>query len=423
MKARPSAPPAREYDVSPAVFRLPNPMRGLVWLALLIPGHLFDWWVERGFAAGVFLVACLVLMTKGTTWEARAASRKASVVFFLVQFLYVTSYVYSVAFNGIQTGVRDYFELARYLILWAFTVYVIRHFDGTVRKTVETALSASLYYSLFVLALYLHPVPGLTPFFRGWLYAGTKTFVAEFGSQLRLAAPFENPNFLGFVATLTICWLLFFSKSRLRLAHIAAGLLVAFFCGSRTAWAATGLLLALALAAYAYEALIKLRVKYAVQLSLVFLALMLSGPWLYVRVMSSSRVVRVVNALNRGGLQEEANAAQRLVQARAALGYFQQSPVLGWGPSKYETMSYVDNQYLLWLLRNGALGALLIVTGLAMAGWGLVRGARGNLMHVVGAGGFLGALSLMLLAGQFFDNFRLFFLTAFVAAAMREESR
>lgn len=418
--ARPRAVPPEH---SPGVLHLPNPMRLLVWLSLFVPGHLFQWWVERSFAAGVFVVAGLVLLTKGSAWEARRASRQASFFFFLVQFLYVASYIYSVAFNGIQTGPRDVFELGRYLILWGFVVYVIRHFDGKVRASLEAAITASLYYALFVLMTFQYRIPLLTSFFRGWLYADTKTSVARFGAQMRLAAPFENPNFLGFAATLTMCYLLFFSKSRLRIAHVAAALLVVFFCGSRTAWAGTGLLLAGALATYCYQSLVKLNIRYAVQLSLVFLVLLISGPWLYARVRASSRVARVVTAMQRGGLQEEANAAHRLVRAREALVYIRQSPVLGWGPSKYHTMTYVDNQYLLWLLRNGALGAGLILLGLGLAAWNLLRASRGDLMRFVGTAGFIGAVSVMLLAGQFFDNFRLFFLTVFIAAAMRETSR
>lgn len=407
----------------PGVVRLPNPMILVVWLAIFIPGHLFDWWLERAFSAGVLMVAFMVLLTKPSPWEARKPSRQASVLFFLIQFLYVTSYVFSVAFNGIQTGSRDYFELGRFVILWAFVVYVIRHFDSRVRSAMESAMTACLYFSLFILVVYQRSIPLLTPFFKGWLYAGTKTSAAEFGWQQRLAAPFENPNFLGFVGTLTMCHLLFFSKSRLRLAHIAAGLLVIFYTGSRTAWAATGLLLGIALAVYFYQGLVRLKMKYAVQLSLVFLCLLLSGPWLLPRVMASSRVARVISALGRGGLQEEANAAERLAQAREALTFISRSPVFGWGPSKYETMAYVDNQYLLWMLRNGALGTGLILTGLTLAGWRLLRSTRGDLMRRAGAIGFLASVGLTLLAGQFLDNFRLFFLTAFMAAAIHEAGR
>lgn len=405
----------------PGVFTLPNPMIFVVWLTLFIPGHLFAWWVERSFAAGVFLVACLLLLVKGAPWETRKPARHASVILFLVQFLYVTSFVYSVAFNGIQTGPRDFFELGRYLILWAFIVYVIRHFEKRVGAAFESAMTASLYFSLFVLAAYQRTLPVLTPFFRA-LYAGTKTSVARFGAQQRLAAPFENPNFLGFAATLAVCWLLFFSKSRLRPAHVAAAFMVLFFTGSRTAWAATGVVLAFALAVYVYQGLIQLKVKLAAQLSLGLLCVILSGPWVAPRVMASTRVARVVNAVTRGGLQDEANAARRLAQARDALGYIARSPVFGWGPSKYETMTYVDNQYLLWLLRNGLAGTGLILVGFALLSWRLLRGAREDLMRWTGAAAFLTSVALMLMAGQFLDNFRLFFLTGFMAAAINEAS-
>jgi O-antigen ligase len=415
------APDASRPAAAPGTVRLPNPMILIVWLTIFVPGHLFDWWVERSFSASVFMVGCMVLMTKSSPWEARRPSNRASMLFFLIQFLYVTSYVFSVAFNGIQTGPRDYFELARYLILWAFVVYVIRHFDARVRSALETAMTASLYYSLLVLMAYRSAIPLLTPFFKGWLYAGTKTWAQ--GGQLRLAAPYENPNFLGFVTTLTLCCLLFYSKSRLRAVHLTAAFIVLFYSGSRTAWAASGVLLAFAVAVYLYQGLVRLKMRFAVQLSLFFLCLMLSGPWLIPRVMASSRVARVVSAMGRGGLHQEANAAERLTQAREALIFISRSPVFGWGPSKYETMSYVDNQYLLWLLRNGALGAGLIMTGLLLVSWRLLRASREDQLRLAGAAGFIASVAMMLLAGQFLDNFRLFFLTAFMAAAIAAEGR
>lgn len=406
-------------DGIPGVFRLPNPMIFVVWLTIFIPGHLFGWWVERSFAAVVFALSCLLLLVKGAPWETRRPSRQASVIFFLVQFLYVTSYVYSVAFNGIQTGPRDLFEIGRFLILWVFVVYAIRHFESRVRDAFEASLTACMYYSLLVYAAYQRALPVLTPAFKA-LYAGTKTSAGAYGGQARLAAPYENPNFLGFTATLTICWLLFFSKARMRSLHGAAALFVLFFTGSRTAWAATGILLAFAVAVYFYQGLIQLKVKLAVQLSLGFLCLVLAAPWLLPRVMANNRVTRVISAVTRGGLQDEANAAKRLVQAREALTYIARSPIFGWGPSKYETMAYVDNQYLLWMLRNGAVGTGLILAGFVLLSGRLLRGARGDLMRRAGTAAFLASVALMLLAGQFLDNFRLFFLTGFMAAAIDE---
>jgi O-antigen ligase len=385
---------------------------------VFIPGHLFDWWVEKSFALGVALFALLMLLVKSSPWETRAPSRRAVTVFFLAQFLYAVSFVYSTAFNGIETGLRDVFEMLRFLIAGAFAVYLIRHADGRVRDAVERSLSAMPWFALLVLLCFSRSIPVLTPLLKGFLYADTKTSVGAFTGQFRLAAPFANPNYLGYVGALALSYLLFYGRSRLRFLHSAAMLLVIFCSGSRTAWAASAVVLAAAAAAYGYLGLLHMRLKYALQLSLGLFLLIVAGVRLSDRILESPRVRRVVQAVQGGGLQEEANAAKRLDQFREAYSYIERSPILGWGPSKYETMTYVDNQYLLWLLRMGLLGTAVVLAGLAAAAWRLHGAARGDPLARAGALAFIGALLLMLMTGQFLDNFRLLFLTGFIAAAM-----
>lgn len=396
-------------------------MSALVWLSIFLPGHLYEWWVERAFSAGVLLFACLLMLLRRASPRARRFSLQAGMLFFLIQFLYTASYVYSVGVRGIDTGLRDYFELARYLILWGFVVCVIRHFDEPARRAVERAAAASLYFALFVLACFVFTVPVLTDLFKHRIYADTKTFV-DYGI-LRLAAPFENPNFLGFYAVEVLAFMLFFARSRLRLLHAGAALLVLGFTGSRTAWAGASIVLCAALAVYAYLGSLRASMRHAAQLCLALFVLILVGTHYSQRILQSSRVNRVVYAAQRGGIQNEANAAHRLEQARYALEFIRQSPWLGWGPSKYETMVYVDNQYLLWLLRSGIVGTAFILAALALGILRFLSSMEGDVLAFVGAVAFVLAVALMLLAGQFLDNFRLFFLTVFLMAAMKPEER
>jgi O-antigen ligase len=404
--------------MSAGKFRVPNPMIFVVWLAIFVPGHLFDWWVERAFSAGVTMLALFTLFAKQSPWESRRATRQAGVLFFLIEILFVASYVYSVAFNGLETGLRDYFEVARYLFLWVFIVYLIRHYDDRVRRSTETAVACSMYFCILVGLCYLYTVPVLSPFFRTVLYAKTKSYV-NYAGTIRLAAPFENPNFLGFYAVQVLTYMIFFSRSKLRLAHIAASMLVIYFCSSRTAWVAMAVVLIAAFGAYAYLGALKMRWKYAFQLCLAISLFVIAGVRFSDRIMANSRLQSVLTAMHRGGLERESNAAGRMEQNSEAWEYFKRSPILGWGPSKYGIFDYMDNQYLLWMLRNGAAGAFLIMGGLILVVLNFLRSQRVDALSFVGACAFVACIAIMILTGEFLNNFRLFYLTWFLGTAIR----
>lgn len=411
-KARPSA----ASEARPTL-RLPNPMILVVWLAIFTPGHLFEWWVERSFVAAVFALSVFILTAKTSPWEVRRTARIASGFFFLIQFFYVLSFIYSVAFNGIETGSRDYFDLLRYVFTWAFALYVLRHYDDRVRRSTEVAVTAAMYFSLLVAVCYLRPLPVLTPFFRDFLYAHTKTAVNWFG-QLRLAAPFENPNFLGFFAVQVLAYLLFFSRSPIRFMHAGAALLVIYFSGSRTAWVSTGVVAAAAFAAYSYDLATKMKVKRALQLSAAVMLLGIGVVRYGGAFLENGRVRAILEAVHKGGVQNESNAAGRVAQNLEAWEYIKRSPLLGWGPSKYAIFDFVDDQYALWGLRNGAVGFLLIMTGLVWVSWRIIRPQRGDSMKLIGACAFVTAIALELLTGEFLGNFRLCYLTWFIGTAM-----
>jgi O-antigen ligase len=405
-----------------AVIRLPNPMMAVVWLAIFTPGHLYEWWVERTLVASVFVLSCLTLFLKSSAWESRQTTRRIGAFFFLIQFFYMFSFIYSVAFNGIETGPRDYFDLGRHVFLWAFVAYVYNHYDERVRGATEAATTFSIYYCLIVAFCFLKFVPVLTPFFRYALYAQTKTAINYMG-QLRLSAPFENPNFLGFYMMQVLCYLIFFSRSTLRFLHCAGALLVIYFSGSRTTWAATTLILSAAFAAYAYAGVRTLKLKLAVQLSLGVLVLVLAGVRFAPVVLQNNRVRALFEAVHKGGVQNEANAAGRLEQNLQVWDFVKRSPLLGWGPSKYAIFDYVDDQYALWGLRNGAIGTLIILAGLGWVAARLILSQRGDALATTGSVAFVSAIALALLTGEFLGNFRLFYMTWFIGTAIARRPR
>lgn len=345
--------------------RLPNPMSAVIWLAFFVPASLFGGWLDRFFGVAVFLLGCAVLIAKPSPWEARKPSARAFKLFLLLEFLYIISYVYSAAFNGIQIGPRDYFELLRYVFLGLFVVYLIRHYDAQVRSAMEWAMTAALYFSLF----------------------------------------FPSADLQGYVAIMTLCYLLFFSCLRLRFLHAATALLVVFFSGARSSWTAALFVLSAALAVRLYQILARRRVKSAVQLSLAFSALFLASVAVFLHAKAGA-----VAAVPAGATPQ-------------TLRFIRSSPIFGWGPAEYGGIPSGNSQYLLWFLKGGVLGGGVILAGLVLAGYRLLRAASRDSTHLAGAAAFLGSVALMLIGGLFLESFRLFFLTAFFMAGMHEASR
>ncbi|MFI5349319.1 MAG: hypothetical protein ACHQ2Z_07230 [Elusimicrobiota bacterium] len=336
--------------------RLPNPMSAVVWLAFLVPFAFFGAWADRSFGAAVFLLGCAVMVAKPSPWEAREPSKLALKIFLLLEFLYVVSAMYSAAFNGYQMDARDCFELPRYIILGAFVAYLIRHYDAHVRVAMDWAAAAGVYVSLLL--------------------------------------PSADPQ--GYAACLTLCWLVFFSRLRLRWLHAATAALVVIFSGSRSSWTAAFLVVAAAASLRLYRVLARRRVKHAARLGLVFCAVLLASPAVYLRA-SRAAAAPPIASFDSIGLQ-----------------FMRRSPVFGWGPSEFPGRS----QYLFWTLKGGALGAAAILGGLILVGYRVLRAVRADSTHLVGAVVFLACAALMLASGRFWESYRLFFLTSFFAAGI-----
>jgi hypothetical protein len=344
--------------------RLSNPMSAVVWLAFFVPAALFGVGLDRACGVAVFLLGAAVLVSKPSPWEARKPSAQALKLFLVLELLYAVSAVYSAAFNGIQSGVWDYLELLRYVLCGTFVVYVIRHYDIQVGRAMDWAMTGALYLAL--------------------LY------------------PPADPR--GYVAVMTLCFLLFFSRLRLRFLHAAAALLVVLLSADRASWKAAFLVLSAALALLFYRGLVRRRVKLTLGPSLVFFAALLAGMLLYLR----SNPVAV--------------PAPIAAPDTATLQFIRRSPFFGWGPVDGEAIPG-RSQFLFWTLKGGLLSAGLILTGLALAGYRLLRAASGSSKRLVGAAAFLGSVALMLASGRYLESFRLFFLTSFFMAAMQETRR
>lgn len=348
--------------------RLTNPMTLVIWLAFFTPGFLLDGRVETGFAFAAILLASAVIVSKPSPWESRRPARRAAQIFLLLQFLLIVSYVYSAAFNGVSTGPADWLALPRWLGFGLLAAYLIRHYDEQAHEALETAAVAAAY--------------------GGWLV-------------------FREGE-LGYASVLTLCWLIFYSKARRRLIHAAAAGASAFYSGSHPAWAAAFLVLSADLAARLGEDLAGRRARYAVQWSVFALVLLVSASVLCLRLAPA---------------RAESPEAPRSVTSAAALRQIRVSPLLGWGPARYEAASSVRNQYLLWALRGGVVSLSVILVGFGLVVRSLLGAAGGDPRRLLGAFAFLASSSLLLMSGPFLESWRLFLLTGFFIAGIHEASR
>jgi|CXWL01.1.fsa_nt_gi hypothetical protein len=177
--------------------KLPNPMCVVVWLVFLLPGRLVGDRLDFALAVAIFAVACAVLWIKPSPWESRAPSREAALLFAGLQFLSGISYLYALAFKGAQSGLQNLLELPHWLLLGVFVVYLIRHYDASVRTATESAMTAALYGSMFL---------------------------------------YETVGERTYVTALTLCYLLLFSRLRLRYLHAATAVVVLILSDARLSW-------------------------------------------------------------------------------------------------------------------------------------------------------------------------------------------
>jgi hypothetical protein len=104
------------------------------------------------------------------------------------------------------------------------------------------------------------------------------------------------------------------------------------------------------------------------------------------------------------------------------LRHIRLSPALGWGPARYELASGEGSQYLLWLAKDGVLGAVLIGAGLVLATRDLLLDEE-DVRRRAAAAAVLTCGAALLLTGPYLDSCRLFMATAFLLAAVHEPRR
>ena len=390
----------------------------ILWLAVFIPGHLLAWRVELGFTAVMVCVSVLLLDRRG--FPRAFGTLPISDIVWPILIITATSasaYALRRYMNPGASGLRDYLEMLRFVVLLSVMVLIEVDFSRRAIRALDTVIIASLTWMGIVFAAYTTSIPFLTPFLTGALYGTSKTNVELSIAQIRVSAPFENPNFLAFYLVLSLTYLLFFSRHCLRywIAPVAA--VGGFLTGSRSGWIAMLIVLTL----FGIDLLSRALRWRDLRLigAAVALVLVAVGAWSILSdgILGSYRVATTVDYLKAGRILEEPNLAARIQVNGRAMELFLESPVVGTGSAKYTEIDVVDNQYMTWLVRTGLIGFVMLLLVYARVAVAQLDAAwRSN--QVVGVAAFWLSAAVMLITGSFLDNFRLTFIFWYFAFAI-----
>ena len=135
-------------------------------------------------------------------------------------------------------------------------------------------------------------------------------------------------------------------------------------------------------------------------------------------IMHSTRVKELVSAFTSNNFLAIASAYDRYNMNIDQWAFFYISPLIGLGPSKYFISFVIDNQFMLWTLRNGILGITIIVSGCFFLFYNLISKSRNNIFYRFGIFSYFVCISLFLLTGAYLDNYRLFFITSVYLASI-----
>ena len=331
------------------------------------------------------------------------------IVFTVVAFVYTLSYLMAQFRDPFDSGVRDYFEFARYPIYLLILLFLASGTVVRLGQLVFKAIGWSLWFSAAVASAYLVAIPGVSDLLRDVVYRESKTNIDPAASRYRLSAPFENPNFLAFYLVVVLSYLLFFQTGKRRsvLVVLDAGLII--LTGSRSGLVA-GIVVFILFGLRALRGLMSSRD----QKSLIFLAVVAAIAVLALTsvasdVWNSPRLAGTVEALREGRILDDRSVEGRLTSNREAMDQFLASPFIGSGAQKYAGFDSVDNQFLKILLRGGLLAMvpLAVFYSSAFRAQELAARRRRNALGIIS----LWASSfVMLMAGAFLESFRLFFL-------------
>jgi len=395
----------------------------IIWLGVFVPGHLGGFIVEQLYVAFVVFSTIALFATCRTNSNYFEFNAKMIFAFFFVlEIFYVISYLHAeIRFPSEQGGFRDYVELARYLIYLTFAMLVLFYHPRNSLHLAESLVLACIFYSIFVAFVYIAQIPILSEFFEDFLYVATRDDLSQIlsGGRVRFAAPFPNSNYLAYFLCMAIVILLFFATGFRRLILFVICLLILFLTGSRTGWLTSLVILILWFLAHFKLAVFERR-NFGNFFLLTFLSMAILGLIFSISLPSFSRLSELNSAISSGDLRSVASLSARLDHSFYILNSLKESWIFGLGPAKYSLTTVIDNQYLLWITRQGIIGLIIIFIGIYLFFRRMIR-AGDDTRDVFGILSFFAVIGLFGMTGAFLNNFRLLLITLFFAAVIMDQ--
>ncbi len=291
-------------------------------------------------------------------------------------------------------GIRELSEIFRYPGVLLVILMLCSISKPVLVSYVDATCKLLIVYSIFVFFAILLELPFFHEFFSE-LYIDTKNSIRP--PRIRLAAPFENPNYLGVVSSFTALYFLIISLAKKHYFFwFSSALLVVFLTGSRTAWLIAFLLTAPVV-------LMNLRAFFSnnsLSILLVAATSLVAVDYLDVALMSR---VLVTLKIFEEGLSADANFMGRLAMMGEVIESTGNNFVLGIGINK-ETFDSIDSQFFKVFSRIGFFGFVFYMVFLVtFLSW--ISERRNYIFY-----GSSICIVLMLATGAYFDNFRVFFI-------------
>lgn len=324
----------------------------VILMSSLLPGHLFNWGVEWSFVLILSAVgACCYYFDDQS--DNRRSAFTACLIFGLMLMCWALIALFWSSLTGTyESGPRDLFDAMR-PVVYLYCIYPLwRSNEMTIRHLSNIYKIVYLYSLFWFLVLYLD-IPLLSGVYE-LLYGDTKTRVEEF--IVRLSVPFENPNFLGFISTLSLT--IAFAGRKPDWTLIGLSVACAALSGSRTAWVVSSLIIFGAASVgicFAEDSFVRLK-RLSVFLSVVTVIFAIVS-WVGD---SYQRLSDLVSLLLSFDLSSDFSYGERIALRADAWQAINNRLFFGWGAAKYAPFSVLDNQYYGVVLRYGVCGSFII---------------------------------------------------------------
>lgn len=386
----------------------------LFLIVALIPGFLFDWALE--FALVLVLTIAGMYQYFNSPWSRSTMARLGFLLAVYLVFQALCTLFFTQIAVRFDTGGRDLVDIVKPFFLF-FACLLPFTLAGTHKKTIHVCAALVLCYSIFCFLCIKLNVPVVSTLLNA-LYSATKLQITDY--TVRLTMPFENPNFLGVFAVLSLYIGLHFGKKVTWFLAIPA-LMVVGLSGSRTAWILGAVTVLIFLLEGTFAIFDKKRRLSPWAIGLVIVAVVVAAQASAGFIEEYKRLADLISVLSDFDLSKDESYADRNILREGALALILERPLLGWGALKYSGYDVVDNQFFGLALRYGFVG-LMVIAGY----WGLAFVRHWRRMERTREKVHLALFYLIILAwlwtGSYLENVRLVVLVMMLLLSIRGET-